>query len=424
MSMNPFDIQMQQLAMQEPVVNAMRMQSMAPIENVSASPGGQLSIAQVLAKVLQGHVAGKSGENLANSRVALAQRMREDAISGVDQFHNLLQQDPQKAIAYGDAHHNPVVQAIAKRTAKGMLTPKDLAKAATPDSLLASGGNPANFVPKQNLQTVTPGHPLMNKDSGQIVTPYVQPGAAPTLEKIDGNLYQRTATGLDQINKAPTTTVSTNVVNGPAQHGMKEFFGQAAKKVAALGDEARGATNTLRSINELKQLEKSGIFSNATSSPATFVSNLAQAFGMPISDDMAKRLGGTESYNAAVTDLWQTLVSKYGGNRGVTKEEAEQIKNILPRASHSPEGRMFIMETLERAANRQLQDYQKANKSFAKAAQTNDLTELADTMSEVFIPNSENTIAPSRHIPNDTDAGNSVNKPMELEDYLKKIGVK
>ena len=60
--------------------------------------------------------------------------------------------------------------------------------------------------------------------------------------------------------------------------------------------------------------EDSGIFSNVTSGPSTFVANLAQAFGMPISDEMAKKLGSTESYNAAATDLWQTLVSKYGGN--------------------------------------------------------------------------------------------------------------
>lgn len=419
MNIGPYDQQMMQLQHGQRLADMLRMNAMQPIQSVSNSPLASISPLQVMAQALMGHSANMAGQKSIEDMRNLSQMMEGDKQAGLAQFNEEYGADPNTAIFNLMAARSPVLQAMGKTLSKGIVQPKDLIKAATNESILASRGNPAGLAPKLELKTVEPGKPLMDQ-GGNLVNPAsVQPGAAPSYQKVDGDLYGVTATGMDQINKAPR--VNTNVaINTPQNHGLKEYFGNANKSLEDLKGRAVGAVNTLRALNELKSMEESGIFSNVTSSPSAFATNLAQAFNMPISEEMAKKLGSTESYNAAVTDLWQTLVSKYGGNRGVTKEESEQIKKILPLASNSPEGRKFIVDTLSRAANRQINDFSTANQAFAEAVQNNDVSKLAPIMERVMVPNQTDTRVPAEAPINQPPTG----QVPKFEDLIKQRGIK
>lgn len=419
MNIGSYDQQMMQLQHGQRLADMLRMSALQPIQSVSNSPLASLSPVQVIAQVLMGHSANIAGQKSLEDMRNLSQMIEGDKQAGLAQFHEEYGADPSTAIFNLMAARSPVLQAMGKTLSKGIVQPKDLIKAATNESILASRGNPAGLAPKLELKTVEPGKPLLDQ-GGNLVNPAsVQPGAAPNYQTINGDLYGITQTGMDQINKAPRVSTSVSV-NTPQNHGLKEYFGNANKSLEDLKGRAVGAVNTLRALNELKSMEESGIFSNVTSSPSAFATNLAQAFNMPISDEMAKKLGSTESYNAAVTDLWQTLVSKYGGNRGVTKEESEQIKKILPLASNSPEGRKFIVDTLTRAANRQINDFSTANQAFAEAVQNNDVSKLAPIMERVMVPNQTDTRVPSEAPINQPPIG----QIPKFEDLIKQRGIK
>ena len=419
MKVGPYDSQLMEMQHGQRLADMLRMNAMQPIQSVSNSPLASISPLQVMAQALMGYGANKAGEKHMEDMRNLSQMMEGDTNAGLEQFQKEYAVDPMQAVTNAMAARSPVIQALGKAALKGVAQPKDLMKAATNESILASGGNPIGYRPKLELKTVEPGKPLMDQ-GGNIVNPAsVQPGAAPNYQTVDGNLYGVTQTGMDQINKNPR--INTNVsINTPQNHGLKEYFGNANKSLEDLKGRAVGAVNTLRALNELKSMEESGIFSNVTSSPSAFATNLAQAFNMPISDEMAKKLGSTESYNAAVTDLWQTLVSKYGGNRGVTKEESEQIKKILPLASNSPEGRKFIVDTLSRAANRQINDFSTANQAFAEAVQNNDVSKLAPIMERVMVPNQTDTRVPVEAPINQPPTG----QVPKFEDLIKQRGIK
>ena len=405
MSLNPFDIEMQRLAAQEPVVNAMRMQSLSPIENVSAHPGGQISIAQVLAKMLQGHAAGQQSQALAGGRMDLARRMREDTMSGVEEFHNLLQRDPQSAIAFGDAHHSPVVQAIAKRTAKGMLTPKDLAKAATNESLLASQGNPSNFAPKMDLKTVEPGKPFMNQ-AGQLVRPTgIQPGAQPTLEKIDGNLYQRTDTGLDQINKAPVTSVNTTV-NMPG--GESEFEKTLGRKEATRLSDAMtlrpGKLEGIDAIGHGMKLLDDGIHTGMFANVAKNVEKGLSAVGGMDPEKAAR----TEQFIAHIGNIVIPRLKDFGGSD--TVEEMKYLQKVMAGDVTMEESSLRrILESAEKNLRRRIHEGDQAIKNYQNRGKS--------------LPTIEpEAIAPVPPTTQPTQA--NPNQPMELDAYLKMIGVK
>jgi len=419
MNVGPYDSQLMEMQHGQRLADMLRMNAMQPIQSVSSSPLASISPLQVIAQALMGYSANRAGDKHIEDMRNLSQMMQGDTNAGLEQFQKEYAVDPMQAVTNAMAARSPVIQALGKAALKGVAQPKDLMKAATNESILASGGNPIGYKPKLELKTVEPGKPLLDQ-GGNIVNPAsVQPGAAPNYQTINGDLYGVTQTGMDQINKAPR--VNTNVsINTPQNHGLKEYFGNANKSLEDLKGKATGAVNTLRALNELKSMEDSGIFSNVTSGPSTFVANLAQAFGMPISDEMAKKLGSTESYNAAATDLWQTLVSKYGGNRGVTKEESEQIKKILPLASNSPEARKFIIDTLSRAANRQINDFSTANQAFAEAVQNNDISKLAPIMERVMVPNQTDTRVPAEAPINQSPTG----QIPKFEDLIKQRGIK
>jgi len=222
MNIGPYDQQMMQLQHGQRLADMLRMNAMQPIQSVSNSPLASISPLQVMAQALMGHSANRAGDKHIEDMRNLSQMMEGDKQAGLAQFNDEYAKDPNKAIFNLMAARSPVLQAMGKTLSKGLVTPKDLSKSATHESILASGGNPAGFSPIIPLETIEPGKPLMNKQTGAVVNPTsVQPGATPNYQTINGDLYGVTQTGMDQINKNPRI-INNNSINTAQNHGLKE----------------------------------------------------------------------------------------------------------------------------------------------------------------------------------------------------------
>ena len=109
-------------------------------------------------------------------------------------------------------------------------------------------------------------------------------------------------------------------------------------------------------------------------------------------------------------------MAKYGGNRGVTKDEAMEIKKLLPLATNSPQARQQLFTVLENVGGRQIAQYQSANDAFARASLAEDPTIFSKEFGNVFTP------SPGRTQPALPPAGAPSGKqtPMSLDEYLRR----
>lgn len=297
--------------------------------------------------------------------------------------------DPRKAaieaIVSSFAPLREVGMADLKASQKEGLTPKDLLPYVNPASipqLLTNGLS--GFQPKNDLGEV--GGTIYDKNTRNVVT---LNGPKPELVTQNGDLYESSPStnSLRKLDNAPKITIGgTKVaVNAGQKKGSEAYFNHAASQVDALGKQANSSQSLLATLDSLEQLHKAGINSNITTGMATAMQNLGQSLGVKVD---ANRLGNTETYNALITDLWQRAVSQYGGNRGVTKEEAEEIKKLTPLASSSPQAREQLFRLYRNSAARTIGAYKQANKSFAEATAADDprLFAIPDMMQDVYVP--------------------------------------
>lgn len=219
-------------------------------------------------------------------------------------------------------------------------------------------------------------------------------------------------TDYKKLDNAPRVTVDarSTVHNAGPKKGAEVIFSEAAKTVKELGDQARSAQGVRDAVTRMVSLDQQGVFSNATTGPVTFISNLMQAANLPLSEKMAAKLGNTESYNAVATEAWQKLVSQYGGNRGVTKEEAEQIKTILPQTKNSPQARQQLYTILGNVAERTINQFRVSNKAFGDAVRADDPGKWTDHFETLFS-------APDPGKPAVTPSGGDT--PVPLDVYLQ-----
>lgn len=422
MNIGPYDQQMMQLQHGQRLADMLRMNAMQPIQSVSNSPLASISPVQVMAQALMGHSANMAGQKSMEDMRNLSQMMEGDKQAGLAQFNEEYGADPNTAIFNLMAARSPVLQAMGKTLSKGIVQPKDLIKAATNESILASRGNPAGLAPKLELKTVDPGKPFIDQ-GGNIVNPTsVQPGAAPSYQKVDGDLYGVTATGMDQINKAPRTNVSNTVVNGPQNQGLSEVFKKGVQLTSELGEQARGAVETLHSLDNLANLDKQGIFSNLTSKPSAFLANIAQAVGAPLPQEVIDKLSNTSAYNSEVTNVWQKWISQIGTNKGLTKEEAMELKDALPLAAHSPEARAKIIELMRRAATRTIENHRNAVDAYTQSYRSQDPSDILRAMGEMQVPGA--TTAPTETTGNPIGTQISPAQVPKFEDLIKQRGIK
>jgi hypothetical protein len=302
-----------------------------------------------------------------------------------------------EAVLRAVASNHPVLQQLGmsqlKSLAPEQMSQKDylgLADKFDPNSTVdaAKGGGVNALKPKKSVKEV--GGVLYDENTMQVVQ--LKDSYDPNkIIKIAGDTYQvnPSTSKLEKMDNAPKVTVSNSmggVVMPGQKAGMEEIFKKTGDRVVELGKAAQVATSNLQAISELKNLESQGIYSNVTTAPTTFFTNLAQAVGVPLDQKKVATLGNTESFNAIATDLWQGVVNKYGGNRGVTEKEAQELKKIVPQAANSPQARARMYQILESVSQRQIGQYKNANSSYNKALQTQNPADLPDLLEASSLP--------------------------------------
>lgn len=413
-----YETELSDLDRRQKLMEAMSQGAMGPMQTFqSGGRTGKISPFQMLNQVLSQYMAGQGMNKVKQEKADLSQRYSDDLVSGMQKFQqtegggapvdNFVMQpdasgtpqtvpalpDRKKAIFDAMASNHPVLKEMgmklmmAKPEATGQLTPKDLAAYASPESVLRNPADPSGWAPKRDIRSADGGFFQLGENGAELV-----PGGPTAGDPIQwpgvGLVQASNTTGkLDVVNKTPTTNITSNINASPVikgqKAGMEAYFKSAANKVEALGNIATTAQDNLNSIAELKNLNAKGIYSNVTSGPATFLANLGQVAGVSV--DTAK-LANTENYNSITTDLWQGLVAKYGGNRGVTKDEAMEIKKLLPLAAQSPQAREQLFTVLENVGGRQIQQYQQANDAFARASLQDDPTIFSKEFGNIFVP--------------------------------------
>ena len=415
-----YDTESADIARRQKIADALQAQSLQPMNLPLRGPAGILSAA---APIIQALLAKKQQDGLKADRAALTQRYQDDLSQGMQKYYDtamgktttsmtggpnpdgsdgshLMQTtsapNPRQAIMDAIASNHPVLKEfgmkqMAEQAAldkKNQLSAKDLLPYANPASIMANQQDPTKWQPKNNLQEV--GGVVYDPDTKSIVQ---LSGPTPVQKVVNGDLYElNPSTGLSKkLDNAPKVSVAVNPTIAGQKAGMQAYWEGAGKKVNALGEIAQQASNNKQTISELRQLDANGIFSNTPSGSATFLSNLGQAVGVPV--DVSK-LGNTETYNALTTELWQGLVAKYGGNRGVTADEAKEIKKMLPLAGNSPQARQQLFNILDRLSDRQIAQYEHANSAFAKAVKMDDPEMFSQQFQGIFNP-APNTPSPT-----------------------------
>lgn len=433
-----YDMEQDSIMRKQKLLEAMSQGAMNPQPSGAKGKYAALGGISELMKVMMGIYGQKQ---LGEEKAALGERYKKDLTTGMDKFMKtsegaptpnfVMQNDgmggapdevranpnPRKAALDALASNHPVLRELGMKqlTAKpDQITAKDALGHMDPKSVVQNPMDPTKWMPKADVRVID-NAPIDVSDRKMNPLAPNFPMYSDPVKMGDGDLYQgNNLTGkLNKLDNAPKVNVnssSTNVAAGQKE-GLKTYFESAAKKVNALGEMASSAQDNKNTLAELANLDAKGIFSNVTTGPATFLSNLGQLAGIQVDTN---KLGNTEAYNALTTDLWQGLVSKYGGNRGVTADEAKEIKKMLPLAATSPEARQNLFTVLGNVADRQIAQYQTANDAFARSTKMEDPEIFSKEFGKIYTPSPGQT-QPALSGPKSGAPG----KPMSLDDYLK-----
>ena len=407
-----FETEADAIKRKQAIADAMQASALRPLE-LPTQPGVKLSGVNVLAKLLEGYVAGKKADEAKSERAALSQRYGDELKSGMEQYYKTMQGyetpsmalapnedgspqmvkvpgDRKKAIFDALASNHPVLRDLAmqqlKEEGKNQLSPKDLLSIATPESVLANQANPAAWRPKRELKAVAPGEVLLDS-SGNFATPGNPGGGQPwTTTNIGGDLYQQSATGLKKLDNAPKISVNASPIIQGQKAGMEAWSKKAADTVTELADSARQSVKLLSQLNQMEALTQGGTAAGPLADAAVFLSGLANQAGMKV--DPAK-LANSQAFNSVATQAWAALMQQNGGARGLVKEESEKLAQSLPSLVQTPQGRAQIIATLRQAATQNIQDAKKASVEYSQALQADNPSLFTFGLSSTQLPQSQ-----------------------------------
>lgn len=400
-----YDLQLQELARRQQMVEAMQSSALKPLELGPAAGGVQpkMNILSALAPMLQALMANKMGANLQAERTAMADRYQSDLRSGMEDFMN---------------------------TSQGQTKAFDMPAGVGPEAAAAGADAPVPFVPGQStVQTpgggteVTPGDPrkamldaiasnhpvLQQMGMSQLaqmtkakegvgvkdLLPYVQPSAIPDLLSqgvggfkpkrevketggtfydvggdepkplggqsfgqpvaIRGDLYQTDArTGkLVKLDNAAKTTVN---VGGPVIQGENAFMKGIGEDTSKLVNSARTAKQAgqqmIHVAGQLEALDAKGVFSGPTANAATVVSSFAQTLGVPVDSE---KLARSEAYQATLAAQVAKVLTSGSVGRTMTDEDRKKFEQQFPQLVNSPQGRQQIIGMLRSAGTTDIQ---------------------------------------------------------------------
>lgn len=395
-----YDTEAEDLRRRQAMADALMGQSMQAPQGVTVGGmGAGPHWTSALANMVSGYGAGKANANIKADRSALSERYAKDLSEGMDRYRRTSEGfttppliarpgvdpvtpgDPTKAVMDAMASNHPVLQKFAAeeyaRMQAGKLTPKDMAGYATPRSVLESGGNPAGFQPKVNIQNMpaggvslddggqvfTPGQgPLRTQPQGQSTTPRAAP-ATPSEDnlpwgvgwrtvKIGNDLYQETAAGLKKLDDAPNMTVNNNQPN-PESMFMQTLGRDMATETAAVFKRKDTAENTMRLLDRLEGLNQEETYSGPTANLALGLSAFAKTIGLPVDTD---QLTNSEEYKAALAaQISSYLTSGAGVGRSLTDADRKVLESQFPQLVATPAGRQAIIDMMRTASQREIQ---------------------------------------------------------------------
>ncbi len=152
---------------------------------------------------------------------------------------------------------------------------------------------------------------------------------------------------------------STNV--GVNVQGFEPtYLKERGKGVAGLGNSlltsAAAAQGIKQSVGQLKELAAGGVFTGPTATPAMFLTNVAQTFGIPIDQ---QRLANSEAYRGEVAAQVMQQTQALGGGKGMSQEETRILQASLGGLENSPAGMQAALGIIENRANQHLAAYAK-----------------------------------------------------------------
>lgn len=399
MATNPYDPMspmQNEVTHNQRMADIMRMHSLQPIQNVGASPLSEVSPFQGLAQIMGAYASNKMQDRATQGQADLVKAMQAHTDHGVDQYLQDYQNDPRAAVMAALKNPSPVVRAMATQELKGLMTPKTMAAHATDASVIGSNGNAGQFQAKNKLTTVEPGKPLMN-EQGSLVVPQIQPGAGQTLETINGDLYGRTPTGVDQINKAPRNTVTVNNNTPQGETEFEKAFGR--KEGARLSEDLQQRPGKIEGIaaaqDSLKLLDDgihTGIF-------ADIKKNLEKGYGA-IASKEPEKAARTEQFIANVGNLVIPRLKDFGGSD--TVEEMNYLKEVMGgKVTLEPKALRNILTSVEKKLKARVQEVDRTTEAYRGRGKT--------------LPTIDHGVQQS-NIPDTTP------KILSPEDYLKQFG--
>jgi hypothetical protein len=238
-----------------------------------------------------------------------------------------------------------------------------------------------NFAPAQKYEA-TAGGQLYNPYSGKAGSYLGETFTDP--QSVNGEAVSfgtKSNRPVQAATRPPQTKVE--VTNQAQKGGFEAWSKLAAATVDDLSSQARGSVKLLGTLNQLERSGQLGTFAGPTADAATFVSNLANTLGVPV--DQAK-LANSETFRSASISAWQDMIKQAGGNRGVVKEEAQQIMQMVPQLSQSPQGRQQLIAYLRQLANQSVVDAHTAQNEYGEALNTQDSRKFTFGLGQTQIP--------------------------------------
>ena len=266
--------------------------------------------------------------------------------------------DPQRALTEGLMAQNADVRAvmIAKQKQQDAMQKMMAEKAmgaGTPDSVIkaAQQGTIGTLAPKKELVFQSPNSVARDKDTGE-VAPALPQGQRMELRKDSrgGDIVFNPTTGnAEMLDKAPKITN----INAGTDQGKAELYKKTADAVVTDGQLVKKAKASNTVLDRMEQDSKS-MFDGTAAGKVAFVSNLAATMGVPVDRE---KLANTQSFDSQATQIWQDIIAKQGGNKGVTAQEAEEIRKQVPQLINSPEGRAKLLANMRSQNNSLMAQY-------------------------------------------------------------------
>lgn len=363
--MNPMMADQSNIQNQMGLANALRMQSLQPIQNVSAYPGSELSWTQVLANMLAGHASNNLQQRATDDSRMLAQRMQGDVEQGINELQSGMSSDnPRDAIVRAMAHYDPRVREAAKQAEKGLFAPKDLVKVATPESILASKGNLRDLIAKRNLGTLNSGEVVIDNNTGRLVNPESDNGAGANLVNVGGDVYQQTATGMKKLDNAPRISNTVNMPN--PESAFAKRFGEEQASMLSDDIKARNSSvNALDSISEAQDLLKKGIHAGAL---ADLTKGLDKASIAAFKTDPGKA-ARTEQFQSAIGDIVLGRTKELTGV--ISNSDREYLEAVSAgKITLEPTAMKGILDRIEKGMRKKVLNTDKSIQGFKNRGYT------------------------------------------------------